>query len=142
MQKKQRKDQKRGDENTTNGLDPFDDDDDEDKLRDMARRFEAKYVSETRTLTLMSVLMKFRNNSIPCRAFQGTSTMGKKRHKYDDYVDLGAGYDENDSFIDNTDAVSVARIFRVGKKISRRRPLSLTKFFSSSGSMTKLYPKR
>lgn len=31
--------------------------------------------------------------------------MGKKRHKYDDYVDLGAGYDENDSFIDNTDAV-------------------------------------
>ncbi|KAL6258981.1 hypothetical protein P5V15_008903 [Pogonomyrmex californicus] len=43
----------------------------------MARRFEAKY---------------------------GTSTTGKKRHKYDDYVDLGAGYDENDSFIDNTDA--------------------------------------
>ncbi|XP_011684599.1 PREDICTED: ubinuclein-1 isoform X2 [Wasmannia auropunctata] len=76
-EKKQRKEQKRGDENTTNGLDPFDDDDDEDKLRDMARRFEAKY---------------------------GTSTMGKKRHKYDDYVDLGAGYDENDSFIDNTDA--------------------------------------
>ncbi|XP_014474993.1 PREDICTED: ubinuclein-1 isoform X2 [Dinoponera quadriceps] len=76
-EKKRRKDQKRADENTTNGLDPFDDDDDEDKLRDMARRFEAKY---------------------------GTSTMGKKRHKYDDYVDLGAGYDENDSFIDNTDA--------------------------------------
>lgn len=39
-------------------------------------------------------------------SLQGTSTMGKKRHKYDDYVDLGAGYDENDSFIDNTDAVS------------------------------------
>ncbi|XP_032664047.1 ubinuclein-1 isoform X2 [Odontomachus brunneus] len=76
-EKKRRKDQKRGDENATNGLDPFDDDDDEDKLRDMAKRFEAKY---------------------------GTSTMGKKRHKYDDYVDLGAGYDENDSFIDNTDA--------------------------------------
>ncbi|KAH0950132.1 hypothetical protein HN011_012527 [Eciton burchellii] len=76
-EKKRRKEQKRGDENATNGLDLFDDDDDEDKLRDMARRFEAKY---------------------------GTSTMGKKRHKYDDYVDLGAGYDENDSFIDNTDA--------------------------------------
>lgn len=44
LQKKQRKDQKRGDENTTNGLDPFDDEDDEEKLRDMARRFEAKYV--------------------------------------------------------------------------------------------------
>lgn len=43
LQKKRRKD-KRGDENTTNGLDPFDDDDDEDKLRDMAKRFEAKYV--------------------------------------------------------------------------------------------------
>ncbi|XP_012214513.1 ubinuclein-1 isoform X2 [Linepithema humile] len=76
-EKKRRKDQKGGDENATNGLDPFDDDDDEDKLRDMAKRFEAKY---------------------------GTSTTGKKRHKYDDYVDLGAGYDENDSFIDNTDA--------------------------------------
>ncbi|XP_020289262.1 ubinuclein-1 isoform X2 [Pseudomyrmex gracilis] len=76
-EKKRRKEQKRSDENATNGLDPFDDDDDEDKLRDMARRFEAKY---------------------------GTSTMGRKRHKYEEYVDLGAGYDENDSFIDNTDA--------------------------------------
>ncbi|XP_043669067.1 ubinuclein-1 isoform X1 [Vespula pensylvanica] len=75
-EKKRRKEQKRGDENATNGLDPFDEDD-EDKLKDMARRFEAKY---------------------------GTATLGKKRHKYDDYVDLGAGYDENDSFIDNTDA--------------------------------------
>lgn len=44
LQKTRRKEQKRGDENATNGLDPFDDDDDEDKLRDMARRFEAKYV--------------------------------------------------------------------------------------------------
>ncbi|KAK1131135.1 hypothetical protein K0M31_017428 [Melipona bicolor] len=75
-EKKRRKELKRGDENATNGL-SFDDDDDDDKLRDMARRFEAKY---------------------------GTSATGKKRHKYDDYVDLGAGYDENDSFIDNTDA--------------------------------------
>ncbi|XP_006569043.1 ubinuclein-1 isoform X2 [Apis mellifera] len=75
-EKKRRKELKRGDENASNGL-SFDDDDDDDKLRDMARRFEAKY---------------------------GTSTMGRKRHKYDDYVDLGAGYDENDSFIDNTDA--------------------------------------
>ncbi|XP_039305216.1 ubinuclein-2 isoform X2 [Solenopsis invicta] len=75
-EKKRTKEQKGRDENATNGLDPFDDDD-EDKLRDMAKRFEAKY---------------------------GTSTMGKKRHKYDGYVDLGAGYDENDSFIDNTDA--------------------------------------
>ena len=29
----------------------------------------------------------------------------KKSRKYDDYVDLGAGYDETDPFIDNTDAV-------------------------------------
>lgn len=32
--------------------------------------------------------------------------MGKKKSKNEDYVDLGAGYDESDSFIDNTDAVS------------------------------------
>ena len=32
----------------------------------------------------------------------------KKSRKYDDYVDLGAGYDENDPFIDNTDAVRCA----------------------------------
>lgn len=37
--------------------------------------------------------------------------MGKKRHKYDEYVDLGAGYDENDSFIDNTDAVCKVSLF-------------------------------
>lgn len=46
LQKKRRKELKRGDENATNGL-SFDDDDDDDKLRDMARRFEAKYVCET-----------------------------------------------------------------------------------------------
>lgn len=40
--------------------------------------------------------------------------MGKKRHKYDDYVDLGAGYDENDSFIDNTDAVCKIPLFFFG----------------------------
>lgn len=39
--------------------------------------------------------------------FQGTSNvMKKKKKKYDDDVDLGAGYDDTDSFIDNTDAVS------------------------------------
>lgn len=119
MQKKRRKDQTGGDENATNGLDPFDDEDDEDKLRDMARRFEAKYVcmisrEAKETLTLIST--EFLNVDILYPAFQGTSTMGgKKRHKYDDYVDLGAGYDENDSFIDNTDAVSVIYVLYVGK---------------------------
>lgn len=29
----------------------------------------------------------------------------KRRGKKDDYADIGAGYDESDSFIDNTDAV-------------------------------------
>lgn len=37
---------------------------------------------------------------------QGLPTGKKKKsRKYDDYVDLGAGYDETDPFIDNTDAV-------------------------------------
>lgn len=40
--------------------------------------------------------------------------MGRKRHKYDDYVDLGAGYDENDSFIDNTDVVYTLLLFLFG----------------------------
>ncbi|XP_012261586.2 ubinuclein-1 isoform X2 [Athalia rosae] len=77
-EKKRKKENKKGDENNVvNGLDPHDDDDD-DKFREMAKRFEAKY---------------------------GTGTAGRKKHnKYDDYVDLGAGYDETDSFIDNTDA--------------------------------------
>lgn len=46
MQKKRRKEEQRvDDERATNGLDPFEDvDDDEDKLREMAKRFEAKYV--------------------------------------------------------------------------------------------------
>ncbi|XP_066593846.1 ubinuclein-1 isoform X2 [Prorops nasuta] len=74
-EKKRKKENKR-DENTTNGLDPLDDEEDDAKLRDMARRFEAKY---------------------------GTAYNNKKRHKNDAYVDVGAGYDENDSFIDNTD---------------------------------------
>ncbi len=34
----------------------------------------------------------------------------KKSRKYDEYVDLGAGYDENDPFIDNTDAVNLILI--------------------------------
>lgn len=36
-----------------------------------------------------------------------SSTYGrsKGRCKQDDYADIGAGYDENDSFIDNTDGV-------------------------------------
>ncbi|KAK0167593.1 hypothetical protein PV327_004970 [Microctonus hyperodae] len=75
-EKKRGKEQKISDESAVNGLDPFDDDDDE-KLRNMAKRFEAKY---------------------------GTAPADKNRKKYDDDVDLGAGYDENDSFIDNTDA--------------------------------------
>ncbi|XP_063991841.1 yemanuclein isoform X2 [Diachasmimorpha longicaudata] len=76
-EKKRNKEAKSAEENPANGLAPFDEDDDDEKLREIARRFETKY---------------------------GGNTVGKNRKKYDDDVDLGAGYDENDSFIDNTDA--------------------------------------
>jgi hypothetical protein len=36
----------------------------------------------------------------------------KKKKKNEQYVDLGAGYDDNDSFIDNTDAVSFLKKLR------------------------------
>ncbi|XP_066159136.1 ubinuclein-1 isoform X1 [Euwallacea fornicatus] len=66
-------------ETLSNGLDPFDEDNDDD-VRRIALEMEAKY---------------------------GSGMMGgaKKKHKgrKDDYADIGAGYDENDSFIDNTD---------------------------------------
>ncbi|XP_051162087.1 ubinuclein-1 isoform X2 [Leptopilina boulardi] len=77
-EKKRNKELKRKGDHSMNGLDPYNDDD-EDMLKEMARKFEAKY---------------------------GTPTSGKKinNHKFDSYTDLGAGYDENDSFIDNTDA--------------------------------------
>jgi len=58
-------------------LDPYADDD-EDELRNIAKKFEEKY-------------------GLPVEK-------KKKSRKYDDYIDLGAGYDENDPFIDNTDA--------------------------------------
>lgn len=58
-----------------NGVDPLAEDDD-DRLKEIARQFEEKY-----------------------------GGAGKKKHgRYEDYVDLGAGYDETDPFIDNTDA--------------------------------------
>ncbi|OWR44327.1 hypothetical protein KGM_207398 [Danaus plexippus plexippus] len=67
---------KRGENCKTSGLDPFSDNDDD--IKRATRKFEQKY--------------------------GGKSTYGKKgRSKYDDFADIGAGYDENDSFIDNTD---------------------------------------
>ncbi|XP_022905282.2 yemanuclein isoform X1 [Onthophagus taurus] len=60
----------------TNGLDPFNEDDDD--VRRIAQEMEAKY---------------------------GGLSGPKKRRKgrRDDYADIGMGYDESDSFIDNTD---------------------------------------
>lgn len=68
-EKKRKKDKKKDENTITNGVNLFDDDDDE-RVLDVARYFESKYGN---------------------------------RKKRDD-VDLGAGYDESDSFIDNTDA--------------------------------------
>ncbi|XP_072945743.1 uncharacterized protein [Epargyreus clarus] len=62
-------------ENGKTGLDPFSDNDDDVEM--VARKFEQKY--------------------------GGKSTYGRKgRSKREDFADIGAGYDENDSFIDNT----------------------------------------
>ncbi|KAG8232247.1 hypothetical protein J437_LFUL011800, partial [Ladona fulva] len=64
---------------TANGLgdlDPFADDD-EEKLKEIARSFEERY---------------------------GPTIAKKKNKKREDYLDIGAGYDETDPFIDNTDA--------------------------------------
>lgn len=61
-----------------NGLDPFDNDDDD--VRRIALEMEAKYGSGV------------------------TGEIKRKRKgRKDDYADIGAGYDESDSFIDNTD---------------------------------------
>ncbi|XP_046393994.1 ubinuclein-1 isoform X2 [Ischnura elegans] len=57
-------------------LDPFAEDD-EDKLKEIARSFEERY---------------------------GPPLNKKKCKKREDYLDIGAGYDETDPFIDNTDA--------------------------------------
>ncbi|XP_038218812.1 yemanuclein-like isoform X2 [Zerene cesonia] len=66
---------KRVENGKTAGLDPFSDNDDD--VERVARKFEQKY--------------------------GGKSTYGRKgRSKYEDFADIGAGYDENDSFIDNT----------------------------------------
>ncbi|XP_073954745.1 uncharacterized protein [Choristoneura fumiferana] len=60
----------------TNKADPFSDNDDD--VERVAKKFEQKY--------------------------GGKSTYGRKgRTKNDDFADIGAGYDDNDSFIDNTD---------------------------------------
>ncbi|KAM3958330.1 yemanuclein [Aphomia sociella] len=66
---------KRVENGKTAGLDPFSDNDDD--VERVAKKFEQKY--------------------------GGKSTYGRKaRSKHDDFADIGAGYDENDSFIDNT----------------------------------------
>ncbi|KAK2715056.1 yemanuclein-like [Artemia franciscana] len=57
------------------GLDPFASDD-EDQLKELAKKYELKYGNEAKS---------------------------KKRRKHD-FVDIGAGYDETDPFIDNTEA--------------------------------------
>ncbi|KAK3918087.1 Ubinuclein-2 [Frankliniella fusca] len=69
-----RKKEKTKEKEKVNGLDPYASDD-EDDLRQIARSFESKY-----------------------------GTPKKKCRRLEDYTELGTGYDENDSFIDNTDA--------------------------------------
>ncbi|EFA02584.2 yemanuclein isoform X1 [Tribolium castaneum] len=64
---------------TANGLSKFDEFDDDDDVKRIARQMEEKYGT-------------------------GTSLNKKKRKgRKDDYADIGMGYDESDSFIDNTD---------------------------------------
>jgi len=64
---------------TCNGADPFADNDDD--VARIVKELEAKYGNSYAT--------------------------GRGKSKKDDYVDIGMGYDESDSFIDNTDAVRI-----------------------------------
>ncbi|CAH1159709.1 unnamed protein product [Phaedon cochleariae] len=70
-----------------NGLDPFDNDDD---VKRIALEMEAKYGTG---MTGGAANVNNNNNNRRRRA------KGRK----DDYADIGMGYDESDSFIDNTD---------------------------------------
>ncbi|GAB6031125.1 Ubinuclein 2 [Chamberlinius hualienensis] len=61
--------------------DPFGGDDDDDKMKALAKKFEEKYGPKG-----------------------DTKKSGKKFGRVEDYIDLGMGYDETDPFIDNSDA--------------------------------------
>ncbi|CAH0560484.1 unnamed protein product [Brassicogethes aeneus] len=77
------KDVKKDSNNVENGLDPFGEDDDDD-VRRIARQMEEKYGTAV---------------GGAC----GTANKKKRKGRKDDYADIGMGYDESDSFIDNTD---------------------------------------
>lgn len=82
-------------------------DEDDDDVARLAREMEEKYVSRG-LLWLSPCLLPFSVH------FQGSGSAYSKCNKRGtvDEFDKGVGYDENDSFIDNTDAVSVWLLFR------------------------------
>lgn len=94
FQKKKIKDKNPPPTNGLNVLDPFDENDDD--VKRIARQFEEKYVSKQKNPNRIY----FKNFTIP----QGMQKPARRKGKKDDYADIGAGYDESDSFIDNTDA--------------------------------------
>ncbi|CAG9860847.1 unnamed protein product [Phyllotreta striolata] len=73
-----------------NGLDPFGDNDDD--VKRIAQQMEEKYVS-------------YRSSETAGSGMIGGAAGAKRKRKgrKDDYADIGMGYDESDSFIDNTD---------------------------------------
>jgi len=84
------------------GTTPMDiEDDDREQVEALARKFEEKYVSSHLTTVFLCYLIgQFCNQGAP------TKQKKRKNKRSEDYVDLGAGYDDNDSFIDNTEVVS------------------------------------
>lgn len=104
-----------------NGASDLFNSEDEEALKKIALQYEEKYVSYSfvicNILTMSfwwfwfhDVILTIALTYLPIVASDEVSILqgGGSNMRYQTYTELGAGYDENDSFIDNTEAVSWA----------------------------------